>query len=70
MRQHKLEKTAKFVEIKSNNPKLNQPEIAKIRELSSPTIQRFKREINMLSPYRIPPSIKNRSLKKTKDTKH
>ena len=59
---------AKFLEIKSNNPRLKQSEIAKkILELSSSTLQRHRREINMLSPYRIPPSSK--TIKKTKDTK-
>ena len=60
---------AKFMEIKSNNPRLKQTEVAKLLELSSSTIQRYRREINKLSLYRIPPSSKtNRT--KTKDTKH
>ena len=40
MRQYKLDKMAKFMEIKSNNPKLKQSEIAKLLEISSSTIQR------------------------------
>ena len=39
MRQDKLDKMAKFMEIKSNNPRLKQFEIAKLLELSC-TIQR------------------------------
>ena len=58
-RQYKLDKRAKFREIKSINPKTKQSEIAKLLELSSSTIQRYRRGINMLSPYRIPPSSKN-----------
>ena len=66
MRQYKLDKMAKFMEIKSNNPRLMQSEIVKLLELSSSTIQRYRREINMLSPYTIPPSSKTNK----KDTKH
>ena len=58
MRQYKLDKTAKFKEIKSNNTRLKQSEIAKLLELSSSIIQRYRREINLISPYRIPPSSK------------
>ena len=54
--------------IKSNNPGLKQSEIAKLSELSSSTIQRCGREINMLSPYRLPPSSKTN--KNTKNTNH
>ena len=57
------------MEIKSNNPKLKESEIAKLLELSSSTIQRYKREITMLSPYRIPPSSKtNQRKQKTPNT--
>ena len=54
--QYKLDKMAKFMEIKTKNPRLKQSEIAKLLELSSFTIQRYRREINMLSLYGIPPS--------------
>ena len=43
LRQYKLDKMAKFLEIKSNNPKLKQSEIAKLLELSTSTIQRYRR---------------------------
>ena len=66
MRQYKLDKKAKFMEIKSNNPRLKQSEIAKLLELSSSTIQRYVREINMLSPYRIPQSSKTHHTRKQK----
>ena len=66
MRQYKLDEIAEFMEIKSNNPKLKQSEIAKLLDLSSSTIQRYKKEIKMLSPYRIPPSSKTNRTRKQK----
>ena len=48
MRQYKLDKTNKLKEIKSNNPRLKQSEIAKLLELSSSTIQQYRRELNVL----------------------
>ena len=56
IRQYKLDRMAKFMEIKSINPKLKQSEIA--RELKIPvyTLKRYKREIITISLYRIPPS--------------
>ena len=65
MRQYTLYKVAKFMEIKSNNPRLKQSEIAKLLELSSSTIRRLRREINILSSSRITPSSKT-SKKKQK----
>ena len=57
-RQYKLDKMAKFFDFKSNKPRLKQSEIAKSLELSSSTIERYRREINLISHYRIPPSSK------------
>ena len=54
--QYKLDKMTKFMEIKSINPKLKQSEIARGLKISSSTLQRNRREMNMLSPYRIPSS--------------
>ena len=45
---------AKYIEIKSINSKLKQPETAKELKISSSTLQRYGREMNMLRPYRIP----------------
>ena len=53
MRQYKLDKMANFMEIKSINPILKQSERAKELAISTSTLQRYKREINMHSPYRI-----------------
>ena len=66
MKQYRLDKKAKFMEIKSNNPKLKQSEIAKFLELTSSTIKRYRKETNMLSPYRIPPSSKTNNTRKQK----
>ena len=56
MRQYKVDKMAKFMEIKSISPKLKQPEIARELQMSTSTLQRYGREINMHSPYRKPSS--------------
>ena len=71
MSQYMFDKIAKFLEIKSINLKLKQPEIAKEMKKSSSTLQRYKREINMLSPYRIPSSTTHTKKQKiSSSTKH
>ena len=67
-RQNKTDKMAKFMETKSNNPKLKESEIANLLDLSSSTIQRYRKEINILSPYRIPLSSKSNQTRKQKTT--
>ena len=42
------------MEIKSTNPKLKEFEIAKQLAISTCTLQRYRRELIMLSPYKIP----------------
>ena len=44
------------MEIKSVNPKLKQSQTAKELSKSKSTLQRYRKDINMLSPYRIPPN--------------
>ena len=66
MRQYKLDKITKIMEIKPDNPKLRQSEIAKMLELSSSPIQQYRTEINMLSPCRLPPSSKTNHTRKQK----
>ena len=44
------------MEIKSVNPKIKQNQLAKEVSCSSSTLQRYRIDINMLSPYRIPPN--------------
>ena len=68
-RQNKLDKMAKFTKIKSNNPRRKQSEIAKKNLELSSTIQRYEREINMLSPYGIPPSSKTNRKNKRHQTR-
>ena len=46
---------ARFMEIKFVNPKLKQNQVAKKLDCSSSTLQRYRNDINMVSPYRIPP---------------
>ena len=62
-RQYKLDKVARFMEMKSNDPKLRQSEIAKVKFSSSST-QRVRRELNMQSPYRLQPSLKTNYTRK------
>ena len=57
---------AKNLEIESNNPRLKQSEIAELLELSASTIHRYRREINIFSPYRIPTSSKTNHTRKQK----
>ena len=59
---------AKFMEIKSTNPKLKQSEVDRELKGSSSTMQRYRRETNMLSLYIIPPSSNTNHTKKQKNT--
>ena len=54
--------------IKYENPKLKQSEIANQLGYSSSTLQRYRNEINMVSPYRIQPNNSNKRTKKTSNT--
>ena len=69
MRQNKLDKTSKFMEIKSINPKLKQSKIVREPKISSSTLQRDRREKNMLSPNRIS-NCHTRKQKTSKHTEH
>ena len=51
-RQYKLNIMADFMRVKYENPKLKQSEIASTLGVSSLTLQRYRNDINMLSPYR------------------
>ena len=57
-----------FMHIKYQNPKLRQSEIASQIGLSTSTLQRYRSDINMLSPYRIQPNNTNKRMKKPKNT--
>ena len=45
---------SRFMEIKSINPKLTQKQIAKDLGFSDCTIKRYRTDISMNSPYRLP----------------
>ena len=51
-----------FMQIKFVNPKLKQSEIAD--QLGSSTLQRYRNDKKMISPYRIQPNITNKRSKK------
>ena len=63
-RQYKLNLMAGFMKVKYENPKMKQSEIANQLGISSSTIQRYRNDINMLSPYRINPNNTNKRAKK------
>ena len=63
-RQYKLKLMNDFMYIKYQNPKMKQSEIANHLNMSSSTLQRYKNDIDMLSPYRINPNnVKKRPQK-------
>ena len=68
MRQNKLDILAKFMEIKSLNPKLKRSEVARELKILSSFLQRYRREINMHSPYRL--SSSNTNTRKQKISNH
>ena len=57
---------ADFMRPKYDNPKMRQSEIANQLGLSSSTLQRYRNEINMLSPYRISVNNTNNTKKRSK----
>ena len=52
---YKLKLMNDFMNIKYQNPKLSQSEISSQLNMSPSTIQRYRNDINMISPYRINP---------------
>ena len=67
-RQYKLNLMADFMRTKNKNPKIKQSEIANQLGLSSSFLQRYRNDINMLSPYRINPNNNHKRTKKVKKT--
>ena len=65
-RQYKLNLMADFMKVKYENPRMKQSEIANQLGMSSSTIQRYRNEINMLSPYRISQNNTKKRSKKAK----
>ena len=63
-RHYKLKLMNDFMNIRYQNPKMKQSEIANQLNMSTSTIQRHRNDINMLSPYRINPNnVKKRPKK-------
>ena len=58
---------ADFMRLKYENPKMKQSEVVNQLSLSSSTIQRYRNDINMLSPYRIQSDNTNKRRKKAKN---
>ena len=65
-RHYKLKLMNDFMYIKYQNPKMKQSDIANNLNMSSSTIQRYRNDINMLSPYRINPNNTKKRTKKAK----
>ena len=65
-RHYKLQLMNDFMNIKYQNPKMKQSEIANQLNMSTSTIQRQRNDINMLSPYRINPNNVKKRPKKAK----
>ena len=65
-RHYKLNLMADFLRVKYENPRMKQTEIANQLGMSSNTVQRYRNDINMLSPYRINP---NNTKKRSKNAK-
>ena len=65
-RQYKLNLMADFMKVKYESPKLKQSEIANQLGISSSSEQRYRNDINMLSPYRISPNNTKKRSKKAK----
>ena len=66
-RQYKLNLMADFMRMKYENPKFKQSRITNHLCYSTSTLQRYRNDINMLSPYRI---IPNNTHKRTKKASH
>ena len=63
---YKLKLMNDFMNIKYQNPKMTESEISSQLNMSSSTIQRYRNDINMLSPYRINPCNVKKRAKKAK----
>ena len=65
-RQYKLNLMAEFMKVKYENPRMKQSEIANQLGMSSSTLQRYRNDINMLSPYRFSANNVKKRTKKAK----
>ena len=67
-RHYKLKLMNIFMYFKYQNPKMKQSGIANQLNLSSSTLQRYRNDMNMLSPYRTQPNNSSKRTKKTLNT--
>ena len=65
-RHYKLKLMNDFMYIKYQNPKMKQSEMANHLNMSSSTLQRYRNDIKMFSPYRINPNNVKKQSKKAK----
>ena len=63
---YKLKLMNDFMNFKYQNPKMTQSEISSQLNMSPSTIQRYRNDINMFSPYRINPNNVEERSKKAK----
>ena len=63
LRQYKFDLMARFMAIKPLNPKLTQKKKTKEHGYSISSLQRYRQDINMLSPYRFSPNSNKRKQK-------
>ena len=63
LRHYKLDLMARFIEIESVNPKLEQERIENELGCSSSTLKRYRQDVFMLSPHKIPPNSSKRRQK-------
>ena len=66
--QYKLNLMAKFMNVKFNNPKMEQSELANHLDYSTSTLKRYRNDINMLFFHRIHPKNINKCSKKASNT--
>ena len=67
-RQYKLNLLADFMRVKYEKPQMKQSEIANQLRIPSSTIQRYRNDINKLSPYRISANNTKKRSKKALNT--
>ena len=67
-RHYTLNLMADFMRLKYEKPRMKHSEIANQLARSSSTLQRYRNDINMLSPYRNNTNNTNRRTKKTSNT--
>ena len=63
---YKLKLMNDFMNIKYQNRKMTQSEISSQLNMSPSTIQRYRNDINMISPYRINPNTVKKQQKRPK----